>query len=91
MLDTALFGLPRRATAMRTAREVARLRETGSQVLSIQPTSADIKAMGLNPMERAHSRRVMDTATASVAALLPEALGEIDLLAPPIRPLAAVA
>jgi NTE family protein len=91
LLDTALFGVPRRATAMQTAREIARLRAAGSQAVCIQPTSADIKAMGLNPMERAHSRAVMDTATASVAALLPEALGDIDLLAPPVRPLAAAA
>jgi NTE family protein len=91
LLDTALFGVPRRATAMQTAREVARLREAGSQAVCIQPSSADIKAMGLNPMERAHSRRVMDTATASVTALLPEALGDIDLIAPPARPLAAAA
>ena len=91
LLDTALFGVPRRATALQTAREIARLQEAGSEVVCIQPTGADIKAMGLNPMERAHSRRVMDTATASVAALLPGALGEIDLIAPPVRPLAAVA
>jgi NTE family protein len=91
LLDTALFGVPRRAAAIQTAREVARLREAGSQVVCIQPNSADIKAMGLNPMERAHSRHVMDTATASVAALLPEALGDVDLIAPPARPLAAAA
>ena len=91
LLDTALFGVPRRATAMRTAREITRLREAGSQVLCIQPTGADIRAMGLNPMERGHSRHVMDTATASIAALLPKTLGEIDLLAPPVRPLAAAA
>jgi NTE family protein len=91
LLDSALFGLSRRATAIQTAREITRLRAAGSQVICIQPTSADIKAMGLNPMERAHSRRVMDTATASVAALLPEALGDIDLLAPPPRPLAEAA
>ena len=91
LLDTALFGVPRCATAMQTAREIARLPAAGSQVLCIQPTSADIKAMGLNPMERAHTRNVMDTAAASVAALLPEALGDIDLLAPPVRPLAAAA
>jgi NTE family protein len=91
LLDTALFGVPRRATAMQTTREVARLRAAGSQVVWIQPTSADIKAMGLNPMERAHSRHVMDTATASVTTLLPEALGAIDLIAPPARPLAAAA
>jgi len=91
LLDTALFGVPRRAAAMRTAREIARLREAGSQVVCIQPTSADIKAMGLNPMERAHSRHVMDTATASVAALLPEVLGDVDLIAPPARQLAAAA
>lgn len=91
LLDTALFGLPRRATAMRTAREVALLREAGSQVVCIQPTGADIKAMGLNPMERAHSRHVMDTATASIAALLPGVLGDVDLTAPPARPIATVA
>jgi NTE family protein len=92
LLDTALFGVPRRATAIQTAREVARLRQAGSQVLWIQPTSADIKAMGLNPMERAHSRQVMDTATASVAALLPAAFGAVDLSAvPTAQPLAAAA
>ena len=91
LLDTALFGVPRRATAMQTAREIARLREAGSQVVRIQPTSADIKAMGLNPMERAHSRHVMDTATASVAAVLPDALGDVDLIARRPDPLAAAA
>lgn len=91
LLDTALFGVPRRATAMQTAREVARVRAAGSQVVSIQPTGADIKAMGLNPMERAHSRHVMDTATASVAAVLPDTLGDVDLLTPPVRPLTAAA
>jgi NTE family protein len=91
LLDTALFGVSRRATAIRTAREVARLREAGSKVIWIQPTSADIKTMGLNPMERAHSRHVMDTATASVAALLPDALGATELSSSPARRLAAAA
>lgn len=91
LLDTALFGVPRRATAMRTAREVARLRQAGSQVVWIRPTSADIRAMGLNPMERAHSRRVMDTATASVAPLLPRALRSVELTGPSRRPLAVAA
>jgi NTE family protein len=91
LLDTALFGVPRRATAMQTAREVARLREAGSKVLCLQPTGVDIKAMGLNPMDRAHSRHVMDTATESVAALLPEALGDVELVARPARTLAAAA
>src|SRR5581483_6503032 len=91
LLDTALFGLPRRATAIKTARELARLRRAGSRVVWIHPTSADIRAMGLNPMERAHSRHVMDTATASVAAVLPEALGDIDLISPPVRALATAA
>jgi NTE family protein len=91
LLNTALFGVPRRATAMQAAREVARLREAGSQVAWIQPTSADIKAMGINPMERARSRHVMNTATASVAALLPAALGAIDLIAPPTQRLVAAA
>lgn len=91
LIDSALFGVPRRAAAIQTAREIARLQQAGSRVLSIQPTSADIKAMGLNPMERAHSRHVMETATASVAATLPEALGDINLIAPPVRSLAAAA
>jgi hypothetical protein len=47
--------------------------------------------MGLNPMERAHSRHVMDTATASVAALLADVLGDIDLSTATARPLAAAA
>jgi NTE family protein len=91
LLDTAVYGVPRRATAIQTTREIARLQEAGAQVICIQPTGADIKAMGLNPMERAHSRRVMDTATASVAAMLPEALGDVDLFAGPARRVAAVA
>ena len=38
--------------------------------------------MGLNPMERRHSRRVAETTAAHVAARLDEVLGDVDLTAP---------
>lgn len=82
LVDTAVFGLARAATAARTAREVQRLRAAGTRVAVIEPATADIRAMGLNPMERRHSRRVLETATASVAARLDTALDGIALPAP---------
>jgi NTE family protein len=70
LIDTAILGAARSATALRTQREAALLRETGAEVIVIGPGSADVRAMGINPMERAHSRHVLETAAASVAARL---------------------
>jgi len=79
LLDTALFGVARTATSVRTEREAERLREAGAQVAIVAPAAQDIRAMGLNPMERAHSRHVLETAEASVAARLDGLLADVDL------------
>ncbi|WP_372790002.1 patatin-like phospholipase family protein [Paraconexibacter sp.] len=78
-LDTAVFGAVRTATAARTERELRRLRDAGTQVVHLQPTGADIRAMGLNPMDRGRSRRVLETARASVAEGLDEQLRGVNL------------
>ncbi len=52
LLNTAVFGAVRTATAARTERELQKLRDAGTEVVHLQPTSADIRAMGLNPMDR---------------------------------------
>ena len=72
LIDTAIFGVARTATAARTAREARLLRSAGATVSVMGPTPADIRVMGLNPMERRHSRAVRDSALASVAARAPD-------------------
>lgn len=93
LLDTAIFGMARSATAGRTAREAQLLRDAGIHVACIGPDPADIRAAGLNPMDRSRSRRVMETATTSVAERLGDALGDLSLTAPrrPARRLRLVA
>jgi NTE family protein len=72
LLDTAILGAARSATAAWTEREAGQLRETGAEVTVIGPSADDVRAMGLNPMERSHSRHVLETAAASVAGRLAE-------------------
>lgn len=83
--DTALFGMARAATARRTAGEAARLRREGAQVAIVPPAAQDIRAMGLNPMERRHSRHVLETAHASVAERAGSLLGGLALPVPAPR------
>lgn len=80
--DTAIFGAVRSATAARTAREAHQLRAEGTRVAVVPPQADDIRAMGLNPMERRHSRLVLETARASVGARAQELLGDLGLPAP---------
>lgn len=79
LLDTAVFGVARAATASRTDRELRHLEEDGARVALVQPAAADIRAMGLNPMDRSRSRRVLECAEASVASRAHELLGAISL------------
>jgi NTE family protein len=67
LLDTAVFGAARAATASRTQREAQILREDGASVAVIAPTPDDVRAMGLNPMDRGRSRNVLETAAASLS------------------------
>ena len=66
--DAAVFGPVRRAVAWQLRREVAQLRDAGTRVEIIEPTRADLDVMGLNIMERRHSRAVLHAARVSVAA-----------------------
>lgn len=84
-LDTTLFGAARRATAAWTAREAMRLRRAGVEVAVVHPAADDIRAMGLNPMDRARSRQVLETAQASVGARAGALLRGMRLHAPAVR------
>jgi NTE family protein len=79
MLDSTVFGAVRRATAWRLDQEVRQLRAAGAQVAVIGPAPDDLRAMGLQVMDRSRSRVVMETATTSVGDRLPELLGDIVL------------
>jgi NTE family protein len=82
LLGTALYGPLRGATRLGLARDAKLLREAGAQVVTIEPTTADLRAMGLNPMDRARSREVLEAATASVALRAEELLGDVSLPTP---------
>ncbi|TMM03025.1 MAG: patatin [Actinobacteria bacterium] len=86
LLGTALYGPLRGATMLRLSRDAKLLREAGAQVVTVEPTAADLRAMGLNPMDRAPSRVVLETAVSSVAERAEELIAGIDLA--PSRPAA---
>jgi NTE family protein len=81
-LDTALYGPLRRGTAAGVAREVDALRAAGARVAVIEPAAADVRAMGLNPMDRSRSREVLETAVESVGRRLGTLLADVTLPAP---------
>jgi len=86
LLGTALYGPLRSATMLRLSRDAKLLREAGAEVVTVEPTAADLRAMGLNPMDRAPSRVVLETAVSSVAERAEELIAGIDLA--PSRPAA---
>lgn len=79
LVDTALLGAARQAMARQLHREVAALRAAGTRVAVIEPTTADLRLMGVNPMARGRARQIWDSAAASVAGRLDELLDGIDL------------
>jgi NTE family protein len=82
LLNTALYGAARGATLRQARREIRLLREAGARVVVIEPTDADVAAMGLNPMDRGRSRHVLETAVASMDDVLPRALRGLELPLP---------
>ncbi|MCW3017047.1 MAG: patatin-like phospholipase family protein [Solirubrobacterales bacterium] len=66
VLDTALCGPLRAVTGQRLRRETAVLRAQGTEVLILEPSAADLGAMGINPMGISRSRQIIETAVASV-------------------------
>lgn len=82
LLDGAVYGAARGATAAQRRRELRLLEQAGVRVAVLEPGSEDLRAMGLNPMDRARSRAVLETAAATALAALPEALGDIELPSP---------
>ena len=74
LIDLAVYGAARHATAFELRREVKLLRDGGTRVAVVEPTAADLAAMGLNPMDRRHIRHVLETASRSVRATLPPEL-----------------
>ncbi len=61
----ALLPSARPLHARRLAHEVDQIRRAGSQVLTFQPTPADVSAMGRNPMDPARRRATTEAALAS--------------------------
>jgi NTE family protein len=62
--------------------ELAQLRRAGTPILVVEPTAADIAAMGPNAMDRARTASVAESARASAAALLdgPQSAGAVAIL-----------
>jgi NTE family protein len=79
VLDTALYGVARGATALQRRREVRALERSGARVAVLEPCGEDLGAMGLNPMDRGRSRRTIETAARTVAGRLPGVLEGIRL------------
>lgn len=67
---TRVERLLRRPMTRRVDREVAALRAAGARVVRIEPTPADLDAMGANFMDGTRVERVRDVATRSAAALV---------------------
>jgi NTE family protein len=74
LVDTAVAGLLRRSVGGRLQREAQALREEGAEVVVVEPSAADLGAMGLNPMGIDRSRRIVETAAESLARALPAGL-----------------
>ena len=72
----------RRSVGARLGREADGLREDGAEVVVIEPTAEDLHAMGVNPMGVDRSRRIVETAAASVGARLPAGLDRLGLSDP---------
>jgi NTE family protein len=66
----ALLHGPRALHARQLAREVDRLRQSGTDVLTFQPTSADLSAMGRNPMDAERRRPTVEAALTTARARL---------------------
>jgi NTE family protein len=69
-LDRSMHQAARTVQARLLAREVARIRDKGSETLVIQPTVADLATMGINPMEDGRASEVTRSAYESVGELL---------------------
>ncbi len=82
IVDTAVYGLPRTVTTAQRGRELQRLRDRGAEVVVIEPSAAEVRAMGLNPMDRSRSREVLETARAGVAGRLDGARAALADTAP---------
>jgi NTE family protein len=92
LVDTAVCGLLRRSVGARLGREADALRAEGAEVVVVEPSAEDLRAMGVNPMGIDRSRRIVETAAASVAA---RPLAGLERLrpapAPPRQPAALAA
>jgi NTE family protein len=62
----------RRASGRRLGREARRLRESGAELLLIQPEARDLDAMGINLMDPTRRAEVLETAIETVSSRLRE-------------------
>jgi NTE family protein len=79
LLGTAVYGPLRVVTTRRLSREAQALREAGAEVVTVEPIGADLRAMGLNPMDRRPSRAVLETARTTVGRRVPALFADVDL------------
>ncbi|HEV2875039.1 MAG TPA: patatin-like phospholipase family protein [Thermoleophilaceae bacterium] len=61
-----LGALTRRANGRRLAHEARKVRRLGTQVVTIEPTPDDLRAMGINMMSARRRRQVIETAERTV-------------------------
>jgi len=68
--------------ARRLAGEVRQVRDSGTEVLTFQPTSADVTSMGRNPMDVRRRRITAETALASARSRLaqPDVADRLEIL-----------
>lgn len=77
----ALGALMRRESGKRLGHEARKVRESGTEVLLLQPTKRDLQAMGPNLMSRARRVAVAETAVRTTAVELRRLRGK-DVLLP---------
>jgi NTE family protein len=72
-----VVGLMRASARKRLEREVGKLRDQGTEVLTLQPTAADVSVMGANLMARGRRAEVMEQAQKSTARELRKLRGRL--------------
>ena len=83
-LGSRAAAMMRHASGRRLGREARRVRDSGSDVVLLQPTVVDLDAMGTNLMNRSRRDKVVTTAVASVTEHLRESgVGERLRALPP--------
>ncbi|HYF26577.1 MAG TPA: patatin-like phospholipase family protein [Baekduia sp.] len=79
LLGTAVLGPARAVASLRLAHEARLLREAGARVVTVEPGAEELRVMGLNPMERRHSREVVEVASEGVGRRVAQLFADVAL------------